>query len=521
MRRGRVGGALAAVLLFAAAGAAEDRVLFDFEDGTFAGWKPDGLPAFGARPVRPDDEMQAQHDAKARYRFRGWEGRYLVSQDILLSQRRGIRETTVPGGRLISEAFTIDRDYLRFRFGGLLHPGVYLALVLESSPAPSREGERWQPARVAHANNTFDLVERSWDVKAWRGQRARIHLVADAGNRVIFRADHFVLSDTPAPEDALYARTHWLDTPVLAPGKFHLLFDATRQAAAFTQPTLLRGHDGAWHLFAEEAKHPNGYFGEHHALVYHARSDDLRHGWSELEPVFCRDAAGGERWVRYPVVAYDPAGGRYHLLYWGSGGPGARQGVHRATSADGRRWERPSPEPVFREDFAPLLGCIVRIGGEWVLVYSNHGDEAYPVDRAALFRRRSADLVRWSEPEPFAVRSDKGQTIGYSRPQLFRRGDEWFLLSNNRVSQQGRTRFIFSHVFSGPDPFTWDLDTQYRGNLDVFLGPQVFEEAPGAWALLYWHVTSGGPWIARVRFQDGPRLTMPPEWPGIPVAADR
>jgi hypothetical protein len=509
---------LAAAAIVSAVAGAEDRVLFDFEDGTFSGWRVDGLPAFGSRPVRPDDEMQSQHDAKARYRFRGWEGRYLVSQDILLSQRRGIRETAVPSGRLISEAFTIDRDHLRFRLGGLLHPGVHAALVLESSPAPRQEGERWIPARIAYANNTFDLVERSWDLREWRGQQARIHLVINAGNRVIFRADHFVLSDTPARPDTLYERTHWLDTPVLAPGKFHLLFDATRHAAAFTQPTLLRGHDGAWHLFAEEAKNANGYFGEHHALVYHARSDDLRHGWSDFAPVLCRDTAGGESWVRYPVVAYDDASRRYHLLYWGSGGVGVPQGVHRATSVDGRRWERPSAQPVFQESFAPLLGCILRHEGEWVLVYSNHGDEAVPVDRVALFRRRSRDLVAWGKAEEFSVRSARGQTVGYSRPQLFRNGDEWFLLTTNRVSQQGRTRFLFTHVFSGPSPFSWDLDEQYRGNLDVFSGPQAFEEAPGSWALLYGHVTSGGPWVSRLRFAPGPRPVMLPDWPGIPVA---
>ena len=140
--------------------AREDRVLADFESGSFAGWKLDGLPAFGAAPVHPDRDMQSQHAPTARYRFRGWEGDFMVSQDILLSQRRGIRETQVPGGRLISDAFVIDRDFLKFKFGGLLHPGVHVALVLEDSPKPEKEGDTFVLARRAYANNKFDLVWR-------------------------------------------------------------------------------------------------------------------------------------------------------------------------------------------------------------------------------------------------------------------------------------------------------------------------------------------------------------------------
>jgi hypothetical protein len=517
----RVTPPLSAILLLVSALHAEpDRVLFDFESGDFRGWSLDGHAAFGAAPVNPDRDMQSQHAPTARYRFRGWEGNFMVSQDILLSQRRGIRETQVPSGRLISEPFVIDRDYLKFKFGGLLHPGVKVALVLEDSKKPEKEGETFQLAREAYANNKFDLVWRQWSVREFRGKSARVHLIAQAGNRILFRADHFVLSDTPVPQDVLYERTHWLDTPVMQPGKFHLMFRATDEGAAFWNSSVVRGHDGRWHLFAEESKNNNGYFGHMNNLVYHASAADLRGAWSPLTPVLARTATSGEAWLRNPVVVFDDATRTYVMAYWGTGrgrteGP---FGVCLATSPDGVNWTRDARNPIFTHEFTPLLGSLVRDGDRWVLFYSNHADEAVHVEKALVFYRTSANLRDWSEAKELGVTSAKGQSIGYSRPVFFKRGAEWYLLSNNRTSQQGRTRFIFTQVYSGAELFRWDLDRQYRGNLNVFFGPQVFPDEKGEWQVIHWHVTSGGPWIARMRFDDaGSRETMPPEWPGIPV----
>jgi hypothetical protein len=504
-----------------AGGAAPDRVLFDFEAGTFSDWNVVGLPPFGAAPVQPDRDMQPNHDATSRYRFSGWVGDFMVSQDIMLSKRRGIRETQVPSGRLISPPFLIDRDYLKFKLGGLLHPEVYVALVLEDSKQPEKEGETFSLARRTYANNKFDLVDRGWDVRDLRGRTARLHLVAQAGNRIIFRADHVVLSDRPIPEDVLYARTHWLDTTVMSPGKFHLMFPALTEAPAFRNASVVRGPDQRWHVFAEESKSNNGYHAHQNNLIYHASAADLRGEWSALTPVLARDVAGGEAWLREPVVVFDPAKNRFVMAYWGTGksqteGP---FGICLATSPDGLNWTRDPRNPVFTHDFAPLPGSIVHADGQWIFFYSNHGDEAVHVDHAIIHYRTSPNLHDWSEARELAITSARGQSIGYSRPVFFRRGNEWFMLSNNRTSQQGRTRFIFTQVYSGPDLLQWNLDEQYRGNLNVFFGPQIFPDDNGEWQVVYWHVTSGGPWIARMRFDDdAPRVPMPTEWPGIPVA---
>lgn len=506
--------------LLPANGAAEARVLFDFESGTFEGWSAEHFHAFGGRPVQPDTEMQPQHDAQSRYRFSGWEGKYLVSQNIWFSQRRGIRETQVPGTRAISPVFVIDRDFLAFKLGGLLHPAAYVALVLEDSKRPEREGETFEEVRRAHANNKFDLVARQWDVKEFRGRPARVHLVLEAGHRVIFRVDHFVLTNTSLPDDVLYARTHWLDTPVLQPGKFHLMFNATRPGPAFWNSSVVRGHDGRWHVFAEESKSNNGYWGDFNNLIYHASAADLRGAWTELTPVLMREATRGEAWLRAPVVVFDESTQTYVMAYWGTGAARDRGpfGVCLATSRDGVNWIRDARNPVFTHEFAPLPGCIVRDGSRWVLFYSNHGDEAVHVDAARIYFRTSTNLRDWSEARTLGVTSAAGQTIGYTRPVFFQRNGEWFLLSNNRTSQQGRTRFLFTQVYSGRDLFNWNLDEQYRGNLNLFFGPQVLQDERNEWQVVYWHVTSGGPWVARMRFDDTARPVVPPVWPGIPVA---
>jgi hypothetical protein len=501
-----------------------ERVLFDFESGTFAGWTQDGEEAFSLRPVDPAAEMQHNQSPNGRYRFSGWEGRYLVSHNITLSKRFGMRVTRVPGGRLISEPFTIDRDYLAFKLGGVLNPGVHVALVLEpaaAQPAGAKEAPAAAPVRVAYANNKFDLVRRGWDVREFRDRRARLHLVADSNARVLFRADHFVLTDTPLPDDVLYARTHWLDTPLLAPGKFHLMFDPRRVGPAFWHASVVRGHDGRWHCFAEESKESNGYFGEANNLLYHASAADLRGAWSAFEPVFFRDRDRGESWLRYPTVVYDSASQRYVMTFWGSGrspttGP---FGIHLATSRDGEHWERDPRNPIFTHDFAPLNGAIVRDGTRWVMLYSNVGDEAVHVDRGRLFARTSDNLRDWSDAREIKVTSTQGQELGHSRPHAFRRGNEWFLLTNNRTSQQGRTRFLFTQVYTGPDLFSWNVEQDYRGNLNVFDSSPVVVDEKGDWNLVHCHVTSGGPWIARLRFYDDvPRRACPVDWPGLPLA---
>lgn len=514
-----------AVLPWRAGAAAPPRVLFDFESGTFAGWTQDGEEAFGTRPVAPETEMLHAQAPHGPYRFTGWEGRYLVSHNITLSKRSGLRVTQVPPGRLISDPFVIDRDNLSFRLGGMLHPGVFVALHLEpENPGGAASGERARPApdRIAYANNKFDLVRRGWDVRPFRDRRARIHLVADAGVRVMFRADHFVLTDTPLPDDVLYARTHWLDTPVVAPGKFHLLFDARRVSPAFWHPSITRGPDGRWHFFAEESKNNNGYFGEANNLVYHASAADPRGAWTAFEPVFFRSRRHGESWVRHPTVAYDETTRRFVMTYWGSGrspteGP---FGMHLATSTDGENWERDPRNPIFTHPFAPLNGALVRDGDRWVMLYSNVGDEAVHVDRCRLYARTSVNLRDWSDAREIAVTSSKGQELGHSRPMAFRRGAEWFLLTNNRTSQQGRTRFLFTQVYSGPDLFSWNVEEHYRGNLNVFGSSPIFADESGQWHLVHCHVTSGGPWIARLRFfDDVPRVASPVAWPGIPASA--
>ncbi len=525
-------GPLAAILALSTVLAAEPRpprVLFDFESGTFAGWTQIGEEAFGTRPVDPNAEMLQNQAPNGRYRFTGWEGRYLVSHNITLSKRFGTRVTQVPGGRLLSDPFVIDRDYLTFRFGGTLNPGVSIALVLEPESKPAAaaaaraaaEETSAPPVRVSYANNKFDLVLRGWSVRDLLGRRARLQLSAETGERVMFRADQFVLTDTPVPDDILYARTHWLDTTLLAPGKYHLMFDTRRIGPAFWHASVVRGHDGRWHFFAEESKHNNGYFGEANNLIYHASAADLRGEWSRPEPVMFRDRARGEAWLRHPTVIFDESSRRYVMTYWGTGrdrttGP---FGIHLATSRDGEHWERDPRNPIFTHEFAPLNGALVRDGTRWVMLYSNAGDEAVHVDRVRIFARTSENLRDWSDARELAVTSSKGQELGHSRPNAFRRGNEWFLLTNNRTSQQGRTRFLFTQVYSGPDLFTWNVEEDYRGNLNVFdSSPVVIDEA-GNWNLVHHHVTSGGPWIARLRFHDdAPRVACPVDWPGIPVA---
>ena len=96
-------------------------MLFDFESGTFDGWQVEGKETFGKAPFKAAAEVPQWGAHRS---FTGWQGKYIV---IVGDTRHGI---TSPG-KLTSDEFTITHRYLKFLYGGEVHPRVKVYLLLD------------------------------------------------------------------------------------------------------------------------------------------------------------------------------------------------------------------------------------------------------------------------------------------------------------------------------------------------------------------------------------------------------
>ncbi len=179
--------ARAAALKEALSAAAAAASFAGFEETGWSGWTPEG-EAFAGGPLRrserPDYMQDMDLDAEgcaSSHDPRG--GRDVGAADALR-------------GSLRSEEFTIERDEIRLRVAGGNHPGkACVNLEVDGEVVLSETGR-----------DSRQFAERVWDVRNWRGRRARIRMVDDqegswawiAADRIEFRDSAAGLSEREA-----------------------------------------------------------------------------------------------------------------------------------------------------------------------------------------------------------------------------------------------------------------------------------------------------------------------------------
>ncbi|TDJ72054.1 MAG: DUF1553 domain-containing protein [Planctomycetota bacterium] len=154
-------------------------ILFeDFERATYGAWTTDGC-AFGIGPVLAARMPKGQGDVGAR-------GLRCVNSYAV----HGFGHRDAHLGALTSPAFEIERDYIHFLIGGGGHAdATCVQLVVD------REVVRSAPGR-----NENRMRPHAFDVREWRGRRARIRIVDDhAGGWGNVGVDHIVFSDDADP----------------------------------------------------------------------------------------------------------------------------------------------------------------------------------------------------------------------------------------------------------------------------------------------------------------------------------
>jgi sucrose-6-phosphate hydrolase SacC (GH32 family) len=116
----------------------------------------------------------------------------------------GFVHTGIPGnparGTLTSPEFPMDDDYLSFLIGGGNYPGRTCFNLLVDGAV----------VRTATGDNTEALSWKSWDIRPFRGKRAKLQIVdEEAGEWGHILLDHVVFSDLPARPG--WEPTLWFD----------------------------------------------------------------------------------------------------------------------------------------------------------------------------------------------------------------------------------------------------------------------------------------------------------------------
>lgn len=139
-------------IFFLSACSQSDLLIDNFESGTYSKWTVEG-EAFGLKPA--NGAYPGQQDVKS------FQGKYFANSFYGGDDLRGT---------LISDEFTIERDYINFLIGGGMGEDTYIELVVDGKS-------------VIKSRSIFEsesLNRLAWDVKAYKGQKAQIRIVDNA-----------------------------------------------------------------------------------------------------------------------------------------------------------------------------------------------------------------------------------------------------------------------------------------------------------------------------------------------------
>ncbi len=230
--------------------AAEDRTIASF-DTDFDGWTVAGN-AFGGGPV--GTSIGGQQTVS------GWLGAGYAN-----SFHGGDAAT----GELLSPEFVIDRDHISMLLGGGNHAGaVGAALIIRGKEVLTTTG-----------SDVEQLLWHNWDVRSFRGKRARIRVfdhVAGGWGHVL--VDEVLLTDLPRSSYDQAKLDTYRQSPNYYREQYRPQYHFTPEVNWMNDPNGLVYLDGEYHLFYQHNPYGNAWG---HMSWGHAVSRDLVH-WRHL-----------------------------------------------------------------------------------------------------------------------------------------------------------------------------------------------------------------------------------------------
>lgn len=456
-----------------------DITIANFENGTFEGWTVNGN-AFGTAPVTGaiDDQQEISRFA----------GKYLAN-----SFHGGDNAT----GSIESTEFTIKRNYINFLIGGGKRPGTYIELIIDGKSIIK-----------SHSISESETLEwGTWDVKAYKGQNAKIKIVDNqVGDWGHILVDEIMMSDKDQSNILI---KHELSFNI---SKKYLLIPIEDQAEA-NIAQLKHGDiaiNAPFSICIAQSKidywipiDVEKYKGEKVSIIFDdirkdnigylqiKQSDDFHFDYNEkYRPNYHFSPRYG--WTNDPngMVYYE---GEYHLFYqhnpygaiWGNMSWG------HTVSKDLKKWEH-LPVAISPDSLGAIFSGSIVIDKEntagfgknaMIAIYTSAGDTqtqsiAYSLDKGHTFTKYdknpvliNADYPDFRDPKVFWYEATKqwimslatGQTISfYSSSNL----KEWFNLSEfgNGIGDHGG-------VWECPDLFPLTYNGQTKWVLLVSINP--------------------------------------------------
>ncbi|MER7952612.1 family 43 glycosylhydrolase [Streptomyces sp. NPDC096079] len=291
-------------------------------------------------------------------------------------------------------------------------------------------------------------------------------------------------------------------------GPFAAVYDPSTPAGAryLNDHTMIRAR-GRWHLFGivgDRAAPGEAPDSAKEISFAHASAPTPHGPWTTHPDALTVDPSHfGEEHLWAPHVV--EADGRFWMFYAAGGGAasgGAAIGL--ATSTDLFTWTREPSGPLFRGLVArdPM---VLRVGGEWVMYYT---ELSAPGGHHVVAFRRSADLVRWSEPGVAFTDASTDATVSVTESPYVVERDGWYYLFIGP-----RNGYTGTDVLASRDPFRFDL-TGLAGHVaghavEVFADGETWWASAAGWF-------GRGLYVAPLEWRD-----TPPPWqsPDNPVAA--
>lgn len=280
-----------------------------------------------------------------------------------------------------------------------------------------------------------------------------------------------VAGGVQAPADAQAERDE------VGAGAFTKIYDPSLGEAGqwyINDHTIVRGHDGTWHLFGithEEPANP-----EDEDNFAHATASSLKGPWTKrpfalsVDPGYYNET---HLWAPYVLEHH----GTYYMFYNGGGDDHTKYAISLATSKDLYHWTRLRSGPLFRDGYDARDPYVMRLGGKWVMTYTANSSPSGGNHIVAY--RTSGDLIHWSGRRVAYTDPETG-TWGGSTESSFvvRHGGFWYLFIGPRPD------YIGTDVFRSGNPLRFRVEDKV-GHIASH-GAEVVRDHG------HWYVTSAG-----------------------------